>query len=207
MVTRAQQPQVHVLRVGFVTAFIANKPDPLCSFLAAVSAINADPQYYLGNDSFYIEPYFMAPLLLGDVSWLGGMRSVMRMGAIGYTSFNETDGPTRILPLPDDAPDPDVDVIIVGGVTAGAVAMAPIAEFLSKPTIGVLASGDDLSDKVGGARRTPSHTSMLGRTAMIIAFSPTIAQKALGTSRNVKPPVARVHAHMNARADTHTHTH
>jgi hypothetical protein len=139
------QPAFKVLRVGFVT--VGRPPEALAAFLSAVSAINNDPSYYLGDDTFRVEPYYMTPLFPGDVFRLGAMRAVMRLGG-QFNPFNETAGLTRVAPLQDGALDPDVDAIIVGGPSAGAIAMAPIAELLSKPTIGVVASGDDLSDKV-----------------------------------------------------------
>ena len=135
----------NVLRIGFVT--FSRPPEALAAYLSAVSAMNEDPGYYLGDESFRIESYFITPLIHGDLLGLGAMRAAMLLGG-HYDPFNETVGLTRVAALPDGAPDPDVDVIIIGGPSVAAIAMAPIAELLSKPSIGVLASGDDMSDKV-----------------------------------------------------------
>lgn len=139
---------VTVIKVGFVTAINpVVGTDPVAAFLTAVSTINADPLTYLGRANVRVEPYWIAPLFVGDVYRLGAMRSVMRLTASLYTPFNETTGLTRIAAMASNESDPIVDVVITGGGSAGSIAMAPIAEFNSKPTIGVVAAGDALSDK------------------------------------------------------------
>jgi hypothetical protein len=122
--------------------------DPLAAYLTAVNTINADPATYLGNASFTVVPYWMLPLSSADVWKVGGMRSVMRMGSENYTAIEGPDGFSAIKPLPENATNPNVDIILLGGNTLGSLSMAPVAEFLNKPCLGIVDTGDPLSDKV-----------------------------------------------------------
>lgn len=137
------------IKLGLISTIVPSVgSDPLTAFLAAVHTINADPATYLGNDSFTVVPYWMVPLSATDVYKVGGMRSVMRLGADNYTASEEPAGFSTIKPLPENATNPVVDIMIFAGNTPGSLAMAPVAEFLDKPCLGVIDTGDPLSDKV-----------------------------------------------------------
>lgn len=73
----------------------------------------------------------------------------MQLGSPAYRRLDGPVGPTAIAPLPASAEAPDVHLLLMGGGTPGNQAMAPLAEVLRKPCLGVNAAGDSLSDKVG----------------------------------------------------------
>jgi hypothetical protein len=169
------------IKLGLVTTIIPSAgSDPLAAYLAAVSTINADPVTYLGDASYTVVPYWMLPLSGADADTykIGGMRSVMRMGSNNYTAIDGTTGFSAIKPLPENATNPNVDIILLGGGTLGSLSMAPVAEFLSKPCLGIIDNGDPLSNKVRNCKTR---------------LSRSLALSLLRGTSSIPPPISLTH--------------
>lgn len=160
MGAHGQDPTVPI-RLGYST--ILGNGDGVAAFLSAIAVMNSDPESFLGNSSYRVEPYWMSPVTSADNHKLGSMRSIMRLGSkpYRYNRFNGTSGISAIAPLNPNGSNPDVHAIVVSGGSAWSMSMAAIAEFLEKPIIATSATSDGLSDKVRPVFSVRMNTSLM----------------------------------------------